>query len=918
MRLFSFLFFILSFSGASAQGNSDSLISIRLERAGLADVFTVVEQQTGFHFYYDKAQIDSPLVSIRAEKENINSFLQRLLDTSGLYFAIDRNRNVFISRVIRIQPELPVGYYPEKTPVRPAATAPVLATVKTGQKKAVLANDQKTVHIGTPGTAPPEAIVLNGYIRNDRTGEPVVNASLYIDKLQRGTVTDQYGYYSLTLPPGTHVLNVQSLSMKDAQYPIALHSDGALDIKMKEQVATLKNVTISYQKASNIRSTQMGVDRLTIAAIKNVPTIFGEADILRVVTTLPGVKTIGEVSTGFNVRGGSTDQNLILFNDATIYNPSHFFGMFSAFNPELVKDIELYKSSIPARYGGRLSSVLNITAREGNKKDFTGTAGVGPVTARITVEGPIGKKEKTSFIAGGRTTYANWLLDLLPRQYDNSKASFQDLNLNLSHQFNKKNDLYFTSYYSNDRFNLTNDTVFQYSNRNLSLKWKHAFGKKLVGQFTAGYDGYAYTNESTKNKVNAYKLNFEIAQLVFKADFNYLLHARHNLSMGFQSIRYRLQPGRFSPSGDSSVVVREVVPVEQAVEPSVYLEDQFRISNKLSLSAGFRYTLFHYLGPQEVRMYADGMPRIEDNIVNRKQHQKGSIVSYRGPEYRASLRYSITPSFSVKAGYNSSYQYIHMLSNTMAIAPTDIWKLSDPNIRPQKGQQVSFGLYKNLKSNTIELSGEVYYKKIEDYLDYKAGARLVMNQHIETDVISTEGKSYGAEFLAKKSTGKLNGWISYTWSRILLQMDDSTQGVPVNQGAFYPASYDKPHDFTLVGNFKVNQRFSVSLTTTYSTGRPVTIPIARYNYSGSIRVLYADRNSYRIPDYFRMDFAMNIDGNYKVNQKTHNSWTIGCYNLTGRKNPYSIYFVSEGGSVNGYKLSIFGSAIPFVNFNIHF
>jgi hypothetical protein len=318
-------------------------------------------------------------------------------------------------------------------------------------------------------------------------------------------------------------------------------------------------------------------------------------------------------------------------------------------------------------------------------------------------------------------------------------------------------------------------------------------------------------------------------------------------------------------------------------------------------------------------MYVPGAPVTSSNVVDVIDYPKGKFIkTYKGPEARFSVRYAFSSTFSVKAAYNSLRQYIHLLSNTTIIAPTDIWKLSDPNIKPQEGDQVSLGLYKNFKSNTIETSVEVYYKRIRDYLDYKPGATLFLNHNIETDVINTKAKAYGVEVLIKKPGGKLNGWISYTYSRILLKAYDATQGVIVNNGNYYPANYDKPNDVTLTANFAVNHRFSLSLNSTYSTGRPITLPIAGYYYAGSQRVLYSDRNAYRIPDYFRTDFAMNIDGNYKVHQKTHNSWTIGVYNMLGRKNPYSVYFVSENGIVNGYKLSIFGSAIPFINFNIHF
>ena len=385
------------------------------------------------------------------------------------------------------------------------------------------------------------------------------------------------------------------------------------------------------------------------------------------------------------------------------------------------------------------------------------------------------------------------------------------------------------------------------------------------------------------------------------------------------SIYYKLNPGFFNPYGSESLVTPDNVEAEQALESGIYINDRYNITSGLSVEAGIRYSMFNSMGPQSINTYAPGLPITEGNQTGTDVYDKADIIkTYSGPEYRVSLRYAFTDSFSVKAGYNTQRQYIHMLSNTAAMAPTDIWKLSDPNIKPQFGDQFSVGLYKNFKQNTIETSIEAYYKHIENYLDYKSGANLVMNHHIETDVLPTKGKAYGIEVMVKKLTGKLNGWVSYTWSRILLQTDDPKAGEIINKGEYYPANYDKPHDITAIGNYRVNHRFSVSLNATYSTGRPITLPIGQFYYGGSARTLYADRNAYRIPDYFRMDFSMNIEGNHRVHQKTHNSWTIGIYNLTGRKNPYSVYYVSEGGSVNGYKLSIFGSAIPYVNFNIRF
>ena len=916
----SLLLFLGLAAVAGAQEGKDTLITANFKKVPFARFVQEVEDQTPYYFYYDPAQVDSIEVTLYASSQPLSQVLGAALKGTDIRFSIDREKRVFLTRNLQIVTTLPAGFGgKEATAEVPEHAVGSLVSVDDKRKVTTTSSENRLYEIGTRGGATrPGDAVLTGYVRNAKTGEPLINASIFVDKLQRSATTDQYGFYSLPLPAGNHNLQVQGIGMKDARYQVAVHSDGKLDIDMKEQVTTLREVIVSAQKVANVRNVQLGVERLSIATIKQVPTVLGEVDVIKVVLTLPGVKTVGEASSGFNVRGGSTDQNLILFNDATIYNPSHFFGMFSAFNAELIKDIELYKSSIPARFGGRLSSVLDITAREGNKKEITGSAGLGLVTSRFNLEGPI-TKDKTSFTLGGRATYANWLLNLLPNEYQNSKASFYDINLNVSHRINNKNDLYFTGYRSDDRFSLATDTTYNYNNQNVSVKWKHVFSPKLNGFLTGGYDQYMYKIYSDGNKVNAYEMFFDINQANAKADFTYLLNAKHNFDFGASTIHYKLHPGSFKPRGGGSLVTPDIVPEEQALESAAYISDRFNVSNKFSIQAGLRYSLYSYMGPGDVAVYAKGLPRTENNRIETKSYGSGKFIkTYGGPEYRLSLRYAFTPSFSIKTGYNSLRQYIHMLSNTTSVAPTDIWKLSDPNIRPQQGDQVSFGLYKNLKSNTIETSVEVYYKRLKDYLDYKPGAELVLNHNVETEVINTKGKAYGLEVMIKKPGGKVNGWIAYTYSRVLLKMDDPTTGAVVNRGDYYPANYDKPHDATMIGNFRVNHRFSVSGNVTYSTGRPITLPIARYYYMGSQRVVYSDRNAYRIPDYFRADFSLNIQGNHKVNQRFHNSWTLGVYNVTGRRNAFSVYYVSENGQVNGYKMSIFGSAIPFINYNIRF
>ncbi len=880
-------------------------------------------QRTGYRFYFDHTDIDSVIVSeLVVTNEPLKKVLTLAFANTGLVFSIDDDHHIFVSRKVAVHTTLAEDLFDDAVKKNHTLTRdqPAVDTLPTKDKMEAATLENKLYTIGEKqkdGVTTGRARIA-GYLRDVKTGEPVIGASVMIDGSKTGVVSDQFGYYSLTVNRGRNVLIIQSMGIRDTRRQLMVYSDGRMNIDLQPQVISLKNVTVSAERTSLIRGMQMGVQKIDIKAIKQVPVVFGEADVLRVVMTMPGVKTVGEASTGLNVRGGASDQNLILFNDATIFNPSHFFGLFSAFNPEVVKDIQLYKSGIPAKYGGRLSSVLEVNSREGNKKNVTGSAGIGLLTSRVNIEGPLAK-DKSSFIFGARTTYANWMLKLLPAEYKNSTAGFSDINLNISHEINKKNNLYFTGYFSQDRFNLNNDTSYQYGNRNVSIKWKHVFNNKWYSLVAGGYDSYNYSITSERNPVTAYSLRFDLAQLYLKAHVNYFASAKHTLEFGINTQRYQLHPGTYTPLGSKSLVKPDLMQAEQALESAVYLSDKFTITPELSLEGALRYSLFNYLGAQTVNNYPEGVPKSESSMLGSTRYGAGkNIKTYGGPEFRATARYVINPTLSLKAGYNIQRQYIHVLSNTTAIAPTDIWKLSDPNIKPQYGDQLSLGLYKNFKSNTIETSLEVYYKHISDYLDYKSGANLVLNHHIETDVLATKGKAYGLELLVKKATGKMNGWISYTYSRTLLKMDDITQGTPINKGAYYPANYDKPHDITFVGNFRISHRFSISFNTTYSTGRPITLPIGRFYYANTQRTLYADRNAYRIPDYFRSDFSMNIEGNHKIHQLFHNSFTIGIYNITGRKNPYSVYYVSENNIINGYKLSIFGSMIPFINYNIRF
>lgn len=909
---------------AKAFAQQEQLISGDFTGMGFGQFIHEIESKTSYHFYFDTAQTNNLTVNISVNQKPLRNVLQQLFNKTDFHFAIDEDGHVFITKKFQIQTTLPTGFFDRSLTPDTASSESNMVTAESAEDiekdklNASLENKLYEIGIRTNNIKSGKATIA-GYVKDIKSGEVLAGAAVYVDGTHIGVVTDQFGYYALTLPRGRHTIKISSVGMRDTKRQVMVYTDGKLNIEMQDFVQSLKAVIVGAEKTSNIKGLQMGVERLNIKMIKQVPVVFGEADVLRTVLTLPGVTSVGEASTGFNVRGGSADQNLILFSDATIYNPSHLFGFFSAFNPDVVKDVELYKSSIPEKYGGRLSSVLDVSTREGNKKKFSGAGGIGPLTSRLTLEGPIGN-DKTSFIIGGRTTYSDWILKNIPNQeYHNSRASFYDVNLNITHEFNSKNTVYVMGYISHDQFRLNSDTTYRYDNRNANIKWKHIFNNKFYSVFLLGHDQYKYSVSSTLNPVNAYNLAFDINQTNFKADFNYAPNSNHSIDFGISSLYYQLQPGTFTPVGTKSLVVPDMVQKEQALESAVYLGDKFEISPSFSLQGGIRFSLYNYLGPHDVYDYTPGLPKSTGTIQDTSSYKQNAFIkTYGGPEYRFSARYVLTENASLKASYNTLRQYIHLLTNTTSISPTDIWKLSDPNIKPQTGDQYSLGYYQNLKSNTVETSVEVYYKNIEHYLDYKSGAVLVMNHHIETDVFNTKGRSYGVEFMIKKLTGKLNGWISYTYSKTQLKQDDPLAGQTINNGNYYPADFDKPHNVNFIGNYRFSHRFSISLDAVYSTGRPITLPVAVYYLAGAERVYYSERNQYRVPDYFRTDLSLNIEGNHKVRKFKHSSWTLGVYNLTGRKNPYSIYFTEQNGVVQGYKLSIFGTAIPFITYNFRF
>jgi len=904
---------LLSFLYLSAFAQKVPLPKISGMYAGMSfDRFAAnIESDTPYRFFFKEKDVAGILVNLQLTNSELKDALDQIFAKSALTYTIDKSNQVWINRGLRLTLDFPSDYFQIQQRNDSATSASDSLEAFAKNKRFIIgrASDNSNSKTAT----------LSGIVSSIESGQPIIGAIVLEKVNYTQIVTDATGRYRLNLPKGRHTIVVQNIGGFQEQRQIDLQGDGTLDMRIEENVLSLDEFVVSSGALSNINKLEMGVQSISIAEVKRLPAILGEVDVIRGLLTMPGVNTVGEASVGFNVRGGAADQNLILYNQSTIFNPSHVFGFFSAFNPDMVTGVELYKGSVPVNYGGRLSSVLQITPKFGSTEKIEVSGGIGIMTGRLSVEGPI--SDKTTFIVGGRTTYSNWALNLLDDEaaLNGSNASFYDFNANVKHQINDKNSLEFTSYLSSDEFSFDADTTYSYQNRNLALTWRHFFNDQLEGKFTVGYDSYEFGIIGLDNPLNSFDFKFNVNQLHARADLEYRKSDRHILKFGLHVIDYQLNPGRNSPFGSESIVIKKDLEDEQAREISIYFGDEFFVNEKFSVSYGGRYNFYQLYGPLTGNQYVPGAPITASNVIGEETFEKGdNVKTYHGPEFRVSGRYNLSNQSSIKFGFNTMRQNIHLLSNTSAIAPTDSWKLSDSYIKPQSGGQASLGYYRNLASNRIEFSTEVYYRYMNNLLDYRSGASIILNENIEQDILNSIGKAYGVELLLKKNTGKLKGSLAYTYSRSLLKTSDEPSIEKINNGDFYSSNFDQPHHVVLVANYELSKRVNASVNGNYSTGRPVTLPISKFEYAGSERVYFSDRNAYRIPDYFRIDFSVNLEGNHKVNKLAHSSWSLGIYNVLGRSNPYSVYYTAVEGQLRGYQLSIFARPIPFITYNFRF
>jgi len=877
-----------------------------------------VETNFDVRFFYNPDSIPAIEIHVKNPPENLRKVLSRNFETYDIKVSLDRDGNFFLTKGQAMITQLPDNFF-EYSFVKKDETD-TLKTSPKAENNFLKTNNSYVAKTRTVGTKKKGMLSsraeISGYVIGLKDSLPIIGATVYVEDLEIGAATNDKGHYALSLPKGKYTMSVRSIGFEETEFRVQVLSGGHLDFYLSSMVFLIDEVEISAESHHNVRGMQMGFEKLAIKDIKEIPVVLGEKDIIKIALLLPGVQQVGEGSSGFNVRGSPADQNLFYMGNIPVYNTSHLFGFFSAFNPDAISDFTLYKSNIPAKYGGRLSSIFDITPKQGKKEKFSAQGGISPITARLLVEGPA-IKDKLNYMVGFRSTYSDWALKFVKDpDVRNSKANFGDAIINLSYQIDNKNQLKLLTYYSYDKISLAKKVDNEYNNAGASMSWNHAITGNHDFNLNFAYGQYNFNEDNYEYDLAAYSMNYELRHYEADLDFSLTRFENHKITYGLNSVLYKIDNGSQLPLNENSQIIPLVLGEQKGTELATYLGDEWKVFPKLTVYGGLRYNYYAYLGSNSVFEYGENLPKNPDNIIDTLKFSNNQIIQdYNGLDLRLAATYLIKPDFSVKISYNNLHQYIFMLSNTVALSPTDKWQLVNNNIKPMKGNQFSLGFYSNLINPALEVSVEGYYKKVNNLVEYKDGANLVVNEHPEMDVLQGKLGSYGIELMVKKPFGRLNGWINYTYSSAKVLVDNKITGEQNNFGRSYPANYDKPHSLNLVAIYKIGKRASFSGNVVYSTGRPITYPTAIYYQDGQKILNYSLRNEYRIPDYFRIDLALKFEGSLKRKKFLHGSWIFSVYNVTGRKNAYSVYFKSEDGEVRGYKLSIFGAPIFSVTYD---
>jgi hypothetical protein len=891
-----------------AQG-PEKVISCHFRNISFAEFCDTVFHQTNVNIYYRGVWVNNLNVTLDSDSITVLSAVRQVIAGSDLEVSVWHNNLVILPR-IKLLTELPAYEQFIKTDntigQKELAITETEERYITGRKPGVI----QIITIGRTGvnTGDSKAKVL-GRVLDEETGEPMNFVTIYISETKTGTVTDVNGFFNIALTPGKYNVLIEYLGYEKGKYLLEILSDGNFAVKMKKAAIELKEVVVSGERQADIRTTDPGLDRMLMKSVRGLPMMMGERDILKVSVTLPGIVSAGEGSAGLNVRGSGSDQNAFYINRIPIYNTSHLFGFFPAFNSDIIKDLSIYKGHIPAQYGGRLASVFNITTRQGNRKRFTAHGGISPITGNIVLEGPL-KKDISSFLFSARSSYSEWILSSIKDPVISaSNANFNDFSGGVNWDIQKTQVSLFL-YRSYDHFRLADINSYSYSNSGASLILGHNFTNSLRGEVAFISSKYAFSTIDKQEISSAYEHGYKMDHYETRINFKQLLSQKNSLEYGADFILYKLDRGEVLPYGEKSLRSKVALGTDKGIESSLFISDSYDVTTRMNLILGIRYTLFTPVGPVTTYKYTLGAPRdlryIEDTLTFVKNK---AVRWYHEPDIRAALNIETDKEGSIKLSFNQMHQNLFMLNTTTTMAPDAQWKLADYHLLPSKSNQISLGVFRTLPKNGLETSVEVYYKRTYNYSEFKDGADFLKNPLVETSVLQGDHKAYGIEFYIKRSRRKLEGWLSYTWSRSLIQVNGDHSWSRINNGEAYPANFDIPHSLNVVLNYYFTRRIFFSSIFTYQTGKPITYPESVYYINGAPYLDYSKRNAYHIPDYLRADFSLTLEGDLRKNKFLHNSFILNLYNAAGRKNPYSVYFKTENGRISSYQYSVIGVPI---------
>lgn len=885
-------------SFATAQSVDSLKVNGRFEQASLAQIFDALDQSLPISIFYPTSELPDDKITIAFEDALLKDVLQVLLKESLLDYLIYRDYAVVIAPQRILQQVYSVNYYEglEKS----------LADSEVPTKIKALA-------VGSiEQLAPSGVATLKGTITDEDSREEIIGAAIQITNLEQGTATDALGNFELQVPVGEHEMVISYIGYEDKVQPIRVFSDGEIKIKIAKSTVQLDQVTVRARRQdANVGNAQIGVTTLDVQEIEKLPSFMGEADVVKSLLLQPGVSSIGEGAAGFNVRGGEVDQNLVLLDEGFLFNSSHALGFFSTFNTDLISSVDLYKGNIPAKYGGRLASVMDVRMKDGDFQKFKINGGIGPVTSRLSFEGPL-VKDKISFIGGGRSSYTNWILSRINvPEVQRSSAFFYDANARLTFRLNDKNTIVLSGYASSDEFTYNEEFGFEYSTLMGQFAYRKIFSDNVLSNLSFVINDYNSAQFDLQG-IDAARLENNVAYLKGKEQLTFTVNSQLQIDAGVSAILYQVEPGKRTPFGAQSVLTTKELEEEKGLETAAFANVEWEISPRLLVTGGLRFALYNFLGPKTTFNYSDEENPLIANTTGTTVFGDGDVIqTYNALEPRISARYRLNEDESIKAGYSRTTQFINQIFNSDSPTPTSQWQLSTQYIDPVRSHNLSAGYFRNFEGNDWETSIEAYTRFVNDLFDYKDFAVLTVNEQLETQLLQGIGRAYGVELSIKKNTGKVNGWISYALTRTERQVEG------INNGAWYRSNFDKPNDLSLVLNWEPNQRNTITLNFIYGTGRPTTPPVGNFILSNDLVVpIYALRNQQRIPDYHRLDLAYTIGNSYKRDQKFKTSWTISIYNVYARRNAFSVFYSQDSfRRVNSNRLAILGTAFPAVTFN---